>query len=876
MNNINFDNPYLLLLGIPLFLIVILPFIFAIKKENINVHNITSFIFHLIIVILITLVFARMTLEIVITETNVYVVADASYSANENLDKIDNYIKDLGKNLPKNSKMGIVAFAKDQQVLTKPGEKIRSIKEATVDQSATDIASALEYTANLFRNDVIKRIVIISDGKETNKSNIVSIVESLSAENIYIDAIYIDDNLKQETKEVQITSIDYTPSTYLNKEETVKALVQSNFNTRVILRLYRNNETEPVQEQVFPVIEGLNVLDLKLDTSVAGSVDYKLTVSEPEDTSAFNNTILFTQSIAEKLKMLFISGFAQDKIVAERLYKDKAEIDYYINDNNVPYMIEDLCKYDEFVFSNLDIRELKNATQFIQNIDTLVAEFGKSLITLGNTYIQNKEDALLNGLSAMLPLKYGNEDMDQKLVVIVLDISRSMENLSHLIMAKRAACATIDLLKDDDMVAVIGFSGEIRIIQQPVAASNRDSIKDAINSLEATQGTYMGLALKQAYNMMVNLPYESKEVMLISDGKPYGNEENDARNVARQMARSNIAVSTLNTNCNVPEAISLMKDIAALTQGNYYYAQDEKDLENLILTDLADDITETEIKGGNYNLTIEKKNEKLVEGITELPVLNGFFYNKSKSSATTVITGRYYETRTKYHDVPVYAYWNYGNGKVSSFTSNISTFWTSKWGEGTTGEQVLKNILETNMPEQRMDTPFIFNVENYGSESHISVHAPSVNINSVLTLSLTSPDGKTLEKILVFDTENYIADFETSEIGKYTIELTYTLGNLSYSATSNFSISYSNEYDSFTHYEASNLYHMVSSNGQVSEDGKLKLENNNSFVQKYTYDFTVLFMVICVCLFVVDIMVRKLRLEDIKAFFRKKRTTNGR
>ena len=82
MNNINFDNPYLLLLGIPLFLIVILPFIFAIKKENINVHNITSFIFHLIIVILITLVFARMTLDVVITETNVYVVADSSYSAN--------------------------------------------------------------------------------------------------------------------------------------------------------------------------------------------------------------------------------------------------------------------------------------------------------------------------------------------------------------------------------------------------------------------------------------------------------------------------------------------------------------------------------------------------------------------------------------------------------------------------------------------------------------------------------------------------------------------------------------------------------------------------------------------------------------------------
>ena len=47
----------------------------------------------------------------------------------------------------------------------------------SLDTSATNIADALLYTSTLFKDDVIKRIVIISDGKETKQSNIVSIVE---------------------------------------------------------------------------------------------------------------------------------------------------------------------------------------------------------------------------------------------------------------------------------------------------------------------------------------------------------------------------------------------------------------------------------------------------------------------------------------------------------------------------------------------------------------------------------------------------------------------------------------------------------------------------------------------------------------------------
>ena len=48
MNNINFANPWLLLVGIVLIIIVVTSFVISVKKENRSTNNVISFIIHLI------------------------------------------------------------------------------------------------------------------------------------------------------------------------------------------------------------------------------------------------------------------------------------------------------------------------------------------------------------------------------------------------------------------------------------------------------------------------------------------------------------------------------------------------------------------------------------------------------------------------------------------------------------------------------------------------------------------------------------------------------------------------------------------------------------------------------------------------------------
>ena len=50
----------------------------------------------------------------------------------------------------------------------------------------------------------------------------------MEAKDILVDAIYVNSNLQNGEKEVQITSINYISSTYLNVPSALEVLIQSN------------------------------------------------------------------------------------------------------------------------------------------------------------------------------------------------------------------------------------------------------------------------------------------------------------------------------------------------------------------------------------------------------------------------------------------------------------------------------------------------------------------------------------------------------------------------------------------------------------------------------------------------------------------------
>ena len=912
MKNISLDNPIYLFILIPLILLIVIPFAIAIRKDNRSKSVVTSLVIHLLIACLVALGLAGTTITTIMTKTQVVIVADVSYSANRNLDTVDAYINKVVGELPENSEVGIVCFGKDSQQLTSFGDDVVSVKGHGVDDSATDIAQALMYAKDLFSDGVIKRIVLITDGKQTDTEatgQLVSAVEEIHASNIYIDAMYLDDNIKDGENEVQVSDVEYTKSTYLNHNSTVNVLLQSNTETKSIVSLYQK-DSEGVYNKVdyteVSLVQGYNVASFNLDTSADGQFEYKVDIVAKDDVSDRNNEYFFTQSVSGKLNVLLLTEKEEDVETAKKLFGDMAHVDTYFvtqkldmflgldilnneklrRENNIylisphsndslPMTVEEMCKYDEIILSNVDVRNFDNFTAFIDTVDKAVSQFGKSLVTMGDTKIQNKTDDILKQLEDMLPVRYGNSDQEKKMVGIVIDTSRSMEFAYHLQMAKDAAKQLINLLSEEDYVSIVAFNGDVMVAQAPIPAKNKAALEKVIDDLDPKQGTRLDAGLKQTFELMKQYTaFENKQVMLISDGMSYTLEDDTPVQTAKEMLAEGIVVSTINI--ATEDSRTTMEKIAVAGGGEHYFAEDPDDLAELILQEVANDLTESVIEKSS-EIFIKRKNDDIVKGINSFPNIDGYIYGKAKSSANVVLYTKLEKLGAAgtLVDVPIYTYWSYGKGRVASLMTDMTGEWLEGWINSGVKDVFFDNVLDSNTPEEKIDYPYDLNVEFDGKYTSIEIVPAILDASAKVHVEITTPLSESvIERDLIFDSEKFFYSFETPEIGKYDIKVTYSYGEdegaVSYPSSTFFNLSYSPEYDSFQIFDTSALHEAIRQRGVVSENGDIKLENDENMIDTYVVDFTMPFLIAAVALYVIDVIIRKLKWSDIRNLFKKK------
>lgn len=927
MSNISFDNAYLLLIAVPLVILFTVPFLIAVRKDNRNAHNVTSQILHVVMALIIAFAAAGTSITAVLTETDVYVVADVSYSASKNLDNVDSYIR--GIKLPRNAKMGLVCFGKDYKLVSELGDKnkIASVKNSGVDETETNIAEALNYAGTLFEEDVIKRIVLITDGKQTDEADTYAIhraINALQARDIKVDAIYLDDNLSEDAREVQISSVDYTRSVFIDHSETATVYVQSSYETDAILTLYKGDTK--LSDRAIRLMDGATPVTFDLDTSEAGSFDYRVTVSVGEDASDHNNEVAFTQIVSPIKRILLITGnwndcpeiieqygdsgayidvyekeFSGDTdhtptpISVKRAYKAQFEGNERININLMsdvnldivqPWSIEQLCKYDEIIISDIDITALPNRTEFVSNLNTAVSFFGKSLLTFGNLHIQNSGIEELEELGEMLPVRYGRSDNLPKLFTLVVDSSRSMTTMGNLQKAKSSAIKLLDLMGDNDFVNLVSFdeNAHIRLNQSP--AKRRDDIINAINSLSPVQGTDIKTALSAAYDLCDD-PYQrfsERRVVFISDGINYVDDSDSVITSVASSAYDDGVVTTVldmgrqrnpssDQTTVSSKAERLLKAIAAAGGGSvddaYLYLGDTEDLPDDVFQQISDKMYETVVER-TTSVNITRRSDEVLEGLPQsgLPDITGYIYSSSKPNATNVLELNHKKQNSdEFEKIPLYAYWSRTNGKVASFTSALSRDWLTQWDDSELSGQFISNILDVNTPEQKTDYPYVFDVLQDGSLTTVKVAPATLRFTSTANISITLPDGTVSENVMVFDGAEYSYEFTAVDVGKYTITVSYEYNGTQYTAISPLTVSYKSEYNEFTLYEPSVLSKAIGDGGQLSLDGSLSLENAPNEAGTYTVELTMPLLIICAVLYVVDIIIRKLKWEDIKSFF---------
>ena len=852
MSNINlvFEHPLLLLLAIPAFAIILIPFLRLPARRRRTFRKIAPVVIHLVVVILLVLVIAGFTVVRDTDEKAVLLLVDLSDSTQSVQDQLESRAQELLTLMDEKTPAGVVIFGQSQlYTLELTHDRTLSLTAVEpLEADATDIGAALEYASKLLPTDKAGHIILLSDGKQTD-GNAVTTAQFLATKGIRIDAVYFD-TTTLDTTEVQISSFTAPEGAYVGDEMKFSGELLSNADMEVTLSLYADQEliTSVTQQ----VVSGANLFELTCTAERAGNHTYRLVMEPEKDTVAQNNeSYAFVKIVGQSTVLIIADTIGNAEVLSEVLSAENTVTT--VTARNAPDTIIELCDYDEIILSNVDYDNLPYGYDAL--LDTYVSVFGRSLLVVGGTDTMMYGNMRGTGLADMLPVELTlKEDSDGKSVamMLVLDCSSSMSQQStYLSVAKQGAIKCVEAMSANDYVGVISFNSDAELDSPLIEGTdeNKASLSRIISALTTGRGTYYTEALELAHEELLKSDAEIRHIMFLSDGQP---NDSGYLEAVKDAADDGITVSTI----GLGYSSEILETLATSGGGRYYYVSKATDLPNIMLSE-TEQVTVSSLKTGEFTPIVAQQSDLTASlGATALPTIYGYLGTTLKETATAYITTE--------EDHPIFASWNYGLGTVACFTCDLSGDWSSQWLEDAAGTAVTLGMVSFTVDEIHHNSSMSAVISIRGQTTDIAVTTAD-HTDDILTL--TAVTGEEMVSYLLTQTEPglYTVSINTAEAGVYELIVTQSTADnaiVDYLETA-IAVSYSNEYDVFAESGEAVLDALCATTGGKVFSSLQQLAQVKVSPIDIIFNPRVLFAIIALCLMIADIAIRKLRWKDI-------------
>ena len=847
----SFTDPLWLLLAIPAFAIILLPFFRLPAQRRSTFRRIVPVVLHLLTVSLLVLIISGFTVVKRSSEKAVMLVVDLSESTRTVRQDIDLHADRLLQLVEEETPVGVVVFGQDQ-LYTVRFYADRTYSTAKVDSEATDISGALQYAASLLPGDRAGHMILLSDGKQTD-TDANDTAAQLASRGIRLDAVYFD-TTGLDTKEVQLTALKAPDGAYVGDTMTFTADVSSNTEADITLSLYDGAKLLTRLEQT--VAPGSTLIELPCEAVSAGVHSYQLVLDAREDTLEQNNACYAYVNIAGQSSVLIIADtLSNAKTLAAVLEGESSVTTASVWD--APKTILELCSYDEVILSNVDYALLPQGYDAL--LESYVSVYGRSLLVAGGEKTLMYGGMFNTALEEMLPVSLTLEEddnADSVALMLVLDCSTSMiQRSTYMTVAKQGAIKCVQAMSGNDYVGIVSFSS-IAQVQSPLiraTENNKESLTRLISGLTTYRGTSYREAVELAHQALLDSNAKTRHIIFLSDGQPYDQGYMEA---VKDAAADGITVSTI----GLGFVSSTLQSMALHGNGRYYSVTDATQLPNIMLSETKQ-VTVDSLITGSFTPVIARQG-KLTESLetASLPTLQGYLGTTLKDGATA------YLVTEKRH--PIYAQWTYGKGTVGCFTSDLNGNWSSQWLADPTGAAMTRNMVCATVDLLHKGSSMTAELTPMGQSTQITVTTADTQSN---TLSLSAQLAGNTATYVLTETEPgiYTGSIDTRKAGVYELLITQTDGQgalVDYTSAV-LAVSYPKEYDAFYEGGEALLQTLCSyTGGQLYTDMEQLAGLPVGAVRSY-FSPMLLFAVLCMLLLLADIAIRKLRWKDVRNYF---------
>jgi Ca-activated chloride channel homolog len=459
-----------------------------------------------------------------------------------------------------------VAFA-GQPKLLRDLDALRGVgvtgERATGDliyQGATNLELALQEALLGFDSRQLKRLVLLSDGNQTD-GDVWRILPRLKEAGVRVFTIPAK---PQAQKDVWVESLQAPDTLRRDEPGSVIVRVVAQQPANALVSISTGNEI--LATRAVALRAGGNSVNMPLRLRRSGSVSLTATVQAKDDEIAQNNRAQQSVWVGPRAKILYVEGQANaNHYLRDALVSQGIEVDA-VDAQALPSSVASLDRYDAVMLSDIPIAQLSE--EKMAAVDSYVRDHGGGLLFAAGESTYGEKGFAGTPLERALPVDFKAQEKRKDLALaVVLDRSYSMKG-RNIELAKAATIAALEMLEEQHRFTVITFDSQPYETVPLQYVRSRKKAEDLISRIQASGQTNIYPALQITYRVLAKSGAKSKHVILLSDGDT---APADFERLLNRMTKEQISVSTVALGLGADK--ELMGNIAKWGRGRAYHAE---------------------------------------------------------------------------------------------------------------------------------------------------------------------------------------------------------------------------------------------------------------------------------------------------------------
>jgi len=604
---------------------------------------------------------------------------------------------------------------------------------------ATNLQAGLRLAMTLFPESQLPRIVVASDGLETEGS---LAAESDTLQRFGVPVHWLDLGPIERPNELMVTRLEIPAGIQPKVPFKVTTRLKASRAMRARCEVQVDGIVATTAEHDVPQGDSTIEHELKIDEGGDKKVAVQCSaLIAKDDRFASNNRYELPVKVPERPKVLYVEGETRyQKNLAAALQED-FDVEFR-GPRGTPTSVTEAEKFDLIFISdvprvsdmggeNLSSGQMRVLEQYARKGGGLVFAGGENSFGpggWGQTILERD----------VLPVRLDvqrKEETPNLALMLVIDKSGSMAG-PKIDLAKQAAIATLRVLQQDDLLGIVAFDSRPEDLLPFTRAVNQLRIRDAVARMRSSGGTNIFAALDHAYNALAKVDAKVKHIILLTDGQssPAGVIE-----LASSASLERITISTVAVGVGSDQ--TLLSKVAEAANGRFYYTNDEQNIPQLFLQETSE-VTRKALVEDPFTPRVDARFRglQMFRGINvdALPSLIGYVSTRAKPRAEVLMTSHLGE--------PVLARWRLGLGEVVVWTSDVKNRWAHYWLKWPGYAKFWRQLVRDTLRTETEDPSYQMVADIAGSTLTVGVDAVDGDdrfVDGVTSeVTVTDPDGK--------------------------------------------------------------------------------------------------------------------------------------